>query len=110
VQNVTVTVQCDDQSADVDASEDGKFLNLAEFKRGFFLAFDAVSEARVKEAAAAKEEAAKLEKSGFSVLRVTTEDGPKKLYKVQVGPFSNAADAAIARSKLESMGYKPIQK
>jgi len=38
-QNVTVVITCDTGTANVDASEDYKFLGQLEFKRGFFLAF-----------------------------------------------------------------------
>jgi hypothetical protein len=37
-------------------------------------------------------------------------DGPNALYKVQVGPFATAADAEIAKRKLEALGFKPIRK
>jgi hypothetical protein len=44
-QAVTVEVTCDGKTADVDASEDGKFLGQIEFKRGFYLSFTGIVQA-----------------------------------------------------------------
>jgi hypothetical protein len=43
VQDVTVMIRCGGHGADIDASEDGKWLGQVEFKRGFYLAFTAVA-------------------------------------------------------------------
>jgi cell division septation protein DedD len=60
--------------------------------------------------AAANKEVDDLRKKGFHAL-IENSDGPKKLYRVQVGPFSNNADVDIARRKLEALGYKqPMKK
>jgi cell division protein FtsN len=58
---------------------------------------------------AAKKQAAELQKAGFTSV-IMGGDGAKPLYKVQVGPFANAADADAAKRKLEALGYKPIKK
>lgn len=56
-QNVTVVITCDGRTADVNASEDGKWLGQLEFKRGFYLSFTAmVTQAEIT-AAANREEA-----------------------------------------------------
>jgi cell division protein FtsN len=58
---------------------------------------------------AAKKQAADLQKAGFTSV-IMGGDGPKPLYKVQVGPFATLADADTAKRKLEALGYKPIRK
>ena len=58
---------------------------------------------------AANKQVEELRKSGFPAV-VMGGDGPNALYKVQVGPFATAADAEIAKRKLEALGYKPIRK
>ena len=58
---------------------------------------------------AANKQAEELRKAGFPAV-VMGGDGPNTLYKVQVGPFANAADADAAKRKLEALGYKPIRK
>lgn len=56
--NVTVKIQCTAvAAADIDASEDGRILNQLEFKRGFYMAFTAVTSQGASNAAAAQEEA-----------------------------------------------------
>jgi len=60
--------------------------------------------------AAARKQAAELQKAGFTSVVVGGGDGAKSLYKVQVGPFATAADLEIAKHKLEALGYKPIRK
>jgi cell division protein FtsN len=60
--------------------------------------------------AAAKKQAADLQKAGFTSVVMGGSDGTKSLYKVQVGPFATAADADIAKHKLEGLGFKPIRK
>jgi cell division protein FtsN len=59
--------------------------------------------------AAAKKQAAELEKAGFTSV-IMGEGGANSLYKVQVGPFATSADADTAKRKLEALGYKPIRK
>jgi cell division protein FtsN len=63
----------------------------------------------LKEKSAAKKQVDLLQKQGFLALIVTGE-GANKLLRIHVGPFSNAADAEVARRKLESLGYMPIKK
>ena len=63
----------------------------------------------LEKSAAARKEVDELRKKGFSAI-ILEPGGTNKLYKVQVGPFSNIAEADIAKRKLESMGYKPIKK
>jgi len=58
---------------------------------------------------AANKELDDLRKQGFSAVLIKGE-GANKLFRVQVGPFSYAADAETAKRKLESLGYKPIRK
>jgi cell division septation protein DedD len=50
-----------------------------------------------------------LKKAGFPAV-VMGGEGGKGLYKVQVGPYANSADADAAKRKLEALGYKPIKK
>jgi hypothetical protein len=56
-QNVTVKVTCGRGDAEIDASEDGKFLGQLEFKRGFYLAFTATAAQAAVSAAVAREQA-----------------------------------------------------
>src|SRR5262249_57318449 len=56
-QNVTVRVACTGTGADIDASEDGKWLGQIEFKRGFFLAFTANAAAAAISESIAREQA-----------------------------------------------------
>jgi DedD protein len=58
--------------------------------------------------AAAMKEVDDLHKKGFAAL--VSGEGPNKLFRVQVGPFSNAADAETAKAKLVTLGFKPIRK
>lgn len=58
---------------------------------------------------AANKQVEDLRKAGFQAV-VMGGDGPNTLYKVQVGPFANVADADAAKRKLEALGYKPIRK
>lgn len=57
VQNVTVTLTCREHDVDIDASEDGKFLNRLEFRRGFYLSFTGIVQAAEITDAAAREAA-----------------------------------------------------
>jgi cell division septation protein DedD len=59
------------------------------------------------QSAAANKQADELRRNKFHVL-VQSGDGPDKLHHVLVGPFSNAADADIAKRKLEALGYKQL--
>jgi len=61
-----------------------------------------------KDSAATKQMEA-LKKAGFPAV-VMGGEGGKGLYKVQVGPYANVADADVAKRKLEALGYKPIRK
>lgn len=56
-QNVTVAITCNGTAANIDASEDGKFLGQLEFKRGFYLAFTATAAQAAVSAAVAREQA-----------------------------------------------------
>jgi len=66
--------------------------------------------AALEQSAAANKQVDELRKKGFHALALTQSGDGKKLYHVQVGPFSNAADVDIAKRKLEALGYKPIKK
>jgi hypothetical protein len=57
VQNVTVTLMCREHDVDIDASEDGKFLNRLEFRRAFYLSFTGIVQATEITEAAAREAA-----------------------------------------------------
>ena len=63
----------------------------------------------LEKSSAARMEVDELRKKGFSAI-ILEPGGTNKLYRVHVGPFSNTAEADIAKRKLESMGYKPIKK
>ena len=65
--------------------------------------------AAMEKSAAAKKQVEELRKAGFPAV-VVGGDGPKALFKVQVGPFATAADAETSRQKLKSLGYDPIRK
>ncbi len=56
-QNVTVEVTCNGKTVDIDASEDGKWLNQLEFKRGFYLSFTGIVQAAEISEAAEREAA-----------------------------------------------------
>jgi len=63
--------------------------------------------AALEQSAAANKQVDELRNKGFHAI-IQISEGPKKLYHVQVGPFSNNADVDIARHKLEAMGYKQL--
>lgn len=73
-QNVTLTVTCGGSAADIDASEDGKFLGQLEFKRGFYMAFTATAAQAAVSAAVAREQAERpLEQKKVKGLQVLLE-------------------------------------
>ena len=55
-QNVTVVITCTGRGADIDASEDNRWLGLLEFKRGFYLAFTATAAQAASASVAARDE------------------------------------------------------
>lgn len=55
---VTVVVTCKGRTADIDASEDGKWLGQLDFKRSFYLSFTSTAEMAALEATAAHKAAA----------------------------------------------------
>lgn len=63
----------------------------------------------LEKAAAANKEVDDLRKKGFSAI-IVEPGGKNKLYRVQVGPFSNAVDRDDALTRLQALGYKPIKK
>jgi hypothetical protein len=78
VQNVTVTITCrPNDTADIDASEDGRLLGQIDFKRGFYLAFTGVAAQMAVIEAAAREEAERpLEQKKTKGLRVLLQPIP----------------------------------
>ena len=71
-QSVTVVITCNGTTANVDASEDGRFLGQLEFKRGFYLAFTAIAAQTAVTEARAREEvqrpAALKKREGLQIL------------------------------------------
>jgi DedD protein len=65
--------------------------------------------AALEKDSAARKQLEELRKAGFPAV-IMSGDGANSLFRVQVGPFSNAADAEISKRKLEALGYKPIKK
>ncbi len=51
-----------------------------------------------------------LRKKNYNVFVVNNPVNNDKFYHVQVGPFSNLADAQAMRAKLVAEGYNPIIK
>jgi hypothetical protein len=76
-QPVTVTITCTDSRADIEASEDNRWVGLMEFKRGFYLSFTAtVTQASVSAAAAREEAQRPLEQKKSQGLQVGLEPLP----------------------------------
>lgn len=63
----------------------------------------------LEKSATAHKEMDNLRKKGFSAI-ILEPDAKNKLYRVQVGPFSNTADLDDAKRKLEALGLTPIKK
>ena len=67
--------------------------------------------AAVKKAKAAEKLLKEVQGRGFRALILAPSSGDSNpLYRVQVGPYTNAAEAEMAKRKLEAAGYKPLLK
>jgi hypothetical protein len=103
-QNVTVTISCTGSDADITASEDGRWLGLLEFKRGFYLAFTATAAQAEARAAAAREEAQRpLEQKHAKGLQVLLEPVPGLGAKLDFGLDLAAAGLLPVRVTVQNV-------
>jgi hypothetical protein len=93
-QNVTVEITCAATAADIDASEDGKWLGQMEFKRGFYLSFTGIVQAAEISEAARREAALRPQADQGPGLRVLLQPVPGQAAKLDFD-FDLAAAAVL---------------